>query len=190
MKRFFIILMCALMLTSGTISAFAMEYPSNLPELPENNGSDSYVVYEYHKGVGLLIIDGSDKSGYHVEYKGDNRLYVTVDHDWYLHWYHLEDNEWVFETTYNETANRIVDFGMGTFYSFLYSDIDIYDEEGELFFPLPLAEEIRGVAEETLTAEIPELNKMVLVVVLCGVGCLALVTSLVLFRKVLPNFLK
>ena len=86
--------------------------------------------------------------------------------------------------TYNPVAN--------------WSAYNLYDHNGALyltgdngFFPVPpLAEQIQGVTLETLEGQtIPEVTGTMKTLALCGVGCLALLTSLVLLSRKFWTFL-
>lgn len=73
--------------------------------------------------------------------------------------------------------------------NFTLSDADgvIYSTPDTSFFPIPpkpLMEVVQGVTTETLEmVTVPALARTVSTVVLCGVGCLALLMFLVLFGK-------
>lgn len=80
-----------------------------------------------------------------------------------------------------------------------WSSYDLKDNGGNLvmegdtgFFPQPpLAEVIQGVTSETLTSQtVPAVTGTMRIVVLCGVGCLALLTVLVLLPKKFWMFLR
>lgn len=198
MKRFLFILLAAVMIMGSTATAFAMDYPSDLPPIPEEYAEDLYIIYKFGDKTLLDIAFTDDHDNtYNVMYKPDSNLFrITGTNGFGLRMYELINGEWVFQSAsaYYSTAKANRNLKENDIGYFIYSTHNIYLwETDELVFPLPpvpLAEEIRELTEETLTVEtMPELTETVLVVVLCGVGCLALAISLPLLKKVLSRFL-
>lgn len=197
MKRFLFVLMTAVMLIGGTISAYAAEYPENLPALP-SHANGEYLVVNIRETYELYVTATNDANKTRFSFK-DGMVYVTdntQDYLFNLYQYNVGDSlDWDFyDGGSMKKAGELYYKMVNPDATIVYSTLDVYDyETGEVVFqgpPRPLAEEIRKLTAETLEAEtMPELSKTVLVVVLCGVGCLALVTSLVLLRKILPRFL-
>ncbi len=186
MKRFLFILMTAVMLTGTTLTAFAMEYPSNLPSLPQTE-QEIHVVLEQVGGNYVFYALEGDNFTYYLN-NGTPSLWANGSLHFY--WYKLTDGQWVSQgRTGNPSGGNF-----GGFEKIVYSNIDILDKDGNVVFPLPpdpLAEEIMKLTGATMETEtLPELNQTMLVVVLCGVGCLALLISLPLLSKTLRIFHK
>ena len=86
----------------------------------------------------------------------------------------------------------------GKYWYPLWASYDLYDNGGKLaitgdksFFPVPpLAEMIQEVTAETLGGEtVPAVTGTMRTLALCGVGCLALLTGLVLLSRKFWTFL-
>lgn len=76
--------------------------------------------------------------------------------------------------------------------SIVYSYWDIYDENGELFFPrepLTLSQTVEELTMEQSMAVQNQTVKMMKILVPCGVGCLALLMALPTLRKGFLRFL-
>lgn len=94
--------------------------------------------------------------------------------------------------TYGEAKYELY-LNFSTGYDLLESTRDIYYKDGSIFFQVPPAGTLAEAIMEVVKAEIPatqnNLMKTMSTVVLCGVGCLALLISLVLLVKVLRRYL-
>lgn len=68
-------------------------------------------------------------------------------------------------------------------YTLLSSTFTWYDEGGEPFFPVPLWKEMGALAQGEMGVMILETMETMKILMVCGIGCLALLTVLVLFGK-------
>lgn len=94
-----------------------------------------------------------------------------------LRWFQVSENE---IGTFSYTGDNSVTKVTG---ELVYANHDIAN-----FQELPLAVEIQGVTGEALKMEIPNLIQETRTIVLCGVGCLALLILLVLLLKAFYRF--
>lgn len=77
-------------------------------------------------------------------------------------------------------------------YSYVSSTVDILNQDGTIFFPPPpteLYQIIQGVTNQTLPQTQTTVVGTMRILVLCGVGCLALLMVFPLFGKVLKRYL-
>lgn len=126
--------------------------------------SEWNTVGSVHDSMQLKMYD-ADGNGVNVKrltYRlGDNG-------DWYQH-----DSQSV-DTTL---------FGAFDEIDMVYSTLSFYKEDGTLFFPLPLWEEMEQVTQGEMMGLTTEVVGTMKVLALCGVGCLALLVVLKLFGK-------
>lgn len=199
MKRIIFMLLTVVMLMGGTISAFVMEYPSDLPELPSNH--DSHIlIYGSGNSKYLLIFEFEESTHmnaitFYDQDMGDDtsRFVIRNGVSVKYYFYSLNNNVWKHEQTTTFDANRHVITSAKNL-EYIYSTLNVYDEDTNkmvfLATPVPLAEEIRILTEETMAEEtMPELTQTIMTIVLCGVGCLALLILLPVLKKVYSRFL-
>lgn len=65
----------------------------------------------------------------------------------------------------------------------LYSSVQIYDEENEPFFPIPLWMEMEKVTQGEMNTAGQAVHGAMMTLAVCGIGCLALLVVLSLFGK-------
>lgn len=112
----------------------------------------------------------------------DNRITVTFDNRVGHTQYRLVDGEWIEHSPYSLIYDsHAINFASGS--SVLSSDWNIYDENGDLFFQNPLWMEMDLVTQGEMEALKADLAGTMKILTVCGVGCLALLTVLVLFGK-------
>ena len=119
----------------------------------------------------------------------DNRIIVTFSERVSHEQYKLVDGVWEYLSSDNVLYDsHEIGFTAGS--KVLASDFDILDENGEVFFSLPLWEKAQNQWGTAVTATMEtEVPRAMIVITLCGVGCLALLVALPLFGKVLRRFL-
>lgn len=195
MKRFIIILLMCLTVCGTTTALASTVEEDGLPPYTTQSENSKIIIYKTATDTAIIdvydyfsdveaIVDTDDSGKY-------TALYFNVGSTYKYKIAVLNGNQWeVGNVNSHSSGKTLILTGQ---FQVLYSDINGYTNSGELVFPqppIPLAEEIRGIAEKVLTVEtMPKLNKTVLQVVLCGVGCLALLISLPLLRKTLGIFL-
>lgn len=140
---------------------------SIVPKSPTFRGSTGYYVF---------VVQNDTSSGFIQEYKYEK----STDR-----WYKLSSHSGGTEKHYTLYSDTI---------TFLRADVDVLDDNGNVFFPpasptTELEVAVREMTVETLGTEIPKLSPTVLTLVLCGVGCLALLIGLKILPKVLYKFL-
>lgn len=94
--------------------------------------------------------------------------------------YALTNNEWVLSS--DDTPYSIGGNNSQTVEN-LYSSVQIYDEKGERFFPIPLWQEMEKVTEGEMTEQQTKIIQTMALLTACGIGSMALLISLILLRK-------
>lgn len=199
MKNIFYGLLLALIfaVSGGVVSAHAMDYPTNLPDLPAvTNGH--YVVLSKNgetKLVTLQFSNESDISTIELKHLRDGDAYTFfVRGKARMNVYTLtSSNTW---NHYIEHDANIMSSGVNVFYQgqieYIYSTLDILDDTGDVVFPLPpapLYQVVGEIAEEATVKEAVNLVEVMMVLTIAAVSCLALLISLPLLKKVLSRFL-
>lgn len=191
--------------TCGNTLAYSVQrtytpnnWPSELP-LPPLGHDDNY----HYVIMNVIGYDVEDESGIYLhtftprqEYptlEWDNRangdfLTVTAIIDDGLnvaymnyHKYILENGEWVqVESSQSKYTARLGVMGMD---DVIYSTLNLYTEEGTLFFPVPLWLAVERVAQGEMVELIPMTGQTMMILTVLGVGLLALLILLHLFQK-------
>lgn len=152
-------------------------YPSHLPQLPSDDG---YWRVVYQKDGETYLV--SELNAYGSFYGKDD---LSLWHNKQATTYVLLDNEWDYYKS-STVASYVCDMT-----DIVWSSQDIYFENGELFFPLPLWAQVLGVTEREMEREtVPTMTNSAVSLVVCGIGCLVLLISLVLLVRVLRKYLK
>lgn len=144
---------------------------------------ESFNRYVQKDGNGNLILKATSNNVYftftYYIYSSDGKINVPQD-------------KWYTEQNYNRYTDNL-SHTMPSSCSVVYSTFDILNQDGSVFFQAPkltLAEVVQGATKEALPHRLqdPTVGTM-RVLVLCGVGLIALLMGLNLFGKVLPRFL-
>lgn len=157
------------------------DFPSGYPAVPSLNMPEAnYYLYKVQSsGITYLLVypsyvtptyDTSQQNGllYYSESYGNYRLDTT-------------NNEWVLSSddspyTIGGTNNNSVDI--------YYSSDTIYDQNGDTFFPIPLWMEMDNLTQGEMENNLnPTVVGILMTLMVCGVGCLALLVVLKLFGK-------
>lgn len=200
MKNIFYGLLLSLIfaVSGGVVSAHAMDYPTNLPDLPtvtnghyvvlSDNGVTTLVTLQFSNESDISTIELKhvrDGGAYSFFAKGNARANVYTL---------TSNNTWNHNAEYNTTK---MSDGVYVIYrseiEYIYSTHDILDfDTGDVVFPLPpapLYQIVGEIAEETTVKEAVNLVKVMMVLTITAVSCLALLISLPLLKKVLSRFL-
>ena len=189
---FFSLLFCLIFSSMAFADVTTATLPSSMYPLPDVPSSSSYVE---------KVLTLNNKGNYILDYfysNGDYDLdlvvnpttgYMTVsvsnnDYAVYNVYYAYIDGGWV----QRQTSQMYADTPSHPTINVLFeSTVDVYDESGNVFFsPIPLHQKIMAVAEPAL-AEMG-LAGTIQILVLCGVGLMALLMVCVLFGKVFNRF--
>lgn len=154
-------------------------YPSYLP--PFDTGYWN-VVYTYGSDTYLVSMVTDSPNGRFYGENETNKLFVGYSN---FIIYKLNGEEWE-RLNYINTISELC-----TLSDVVWSSKDIYYENGELFFPLPLWAQVLKVTEREVEVEtVPTMTNSAVSLAVCGIGCLALLISLVLLVRVLRKYLK
>lgn len=201
MKKIFCGLLLALMIavSGGFASAHAMDYPSNLPTLPEFNPLETHVVvYTVDGGTYLVMMTAINSQTFDFTttthdggYTTFNVMFGTSSAIRYIYfksgdvWQHMRTDmldKW--NTNYEITGSNDL--------AFVYSTADIYDTNtGQLVFPLPpapLYQIVGKVTTEATMEEITGLGATVIILVTMAISCLVLLVVLKILPKILHRF--
>lgn len=154
----------------------------------------------------LPVVDGNNQHSVYTEDEGGRTYYVFYSNASYTPTGTVGDQLTAkFDSNVNYKIFRCTDgknwvetvSSSGYQYGLGYTDdvvivgstFDFYDESGNLFFPLPLWVTVEQVTQGEMMGVTNQLNQTMLILALCGVGCLALLIGLVLFGKVLRPYL-
>lgn len=151
----------------------------------------------------IKYTDGSVAPVFKLYYSGSSNKVKAIK-------YYLSSDRksWVFSKnlfelgiTYDDYDFKATDAGFGLNSNYTFSSVDVmsYDFNGsnkfEVLFPKTLVVEstLAEVTQALITEEVPVAQSQVLgtmnILLLCGVGCLAFLTGLVLFGKLFRQFL-
>ena len=205
MKKVFSILTIFLMLFAMSISAFAIEIPETLPNFPyagngiknthdvviystDRNPDGEILLYRLQGIVNECYFTVTPYNDNYVTYSGTG----TGNVQFKTYKLYIANNTWVqVGSTGQFTSPTAVSFNVRIDGGTLYTNHKITDSTGNTFFPLPTglsAERIMALAKTALATEKAQLNQTVLILVLCGVGCLTLLISSVLLVKVFRRY--
>lgn len=197
MKKFlFIFALVVSLVLAGTGSVvYAMDYPSNLPDFPSlpYAPEDSYhIIYLNSDSVYyLLVIEAPDKESVQVKYVDDYLTSIYVGSLSTLREFKLVNNSWQ-HVTNTSLERKWTNHGMSVNHQgYVYSDIDIYDSEGNIFFPVPPGPlgMPEGILTQILTQENPlmEILKLLPMAIPCLVGFVALRKALRTLETILKT---
>lgn len=117
----------------------------------------------------------------------DSRVTVSFDNPVNHTQYKLVDGEWeLYATHNNEYGSHALSLSSGA--SILSSDVDVYNADGTLFFQNPLWMRVEQVTQGVIPELSNNLGGTMMILIVCGVGCLALLIVLNLFGKRLSIF--
>lgn len=91
-----------------------------------------------------------------------------------------DDGEWYQHDSQSVDSTLFGDFEE---IDMIYSTLSFYKEDGTLFFPLPLWAEVEKVTQGEMMTTLAETLGTMKILMVCGVGCLALLVVLSLFGK-------
>lgn len=202
MKRFFALFCAVFCFALSVTPSFAITY-DELPEFPVTEhpyqdtltyiGGDGVtvfhtVLYSNAEFIDSVTVTTQDipsgiKTPYAIRYN-----YLDNDYAIYNTIYRLTDGEWVNTGTYQQ-HNLTTYTGINEKSYVLGSSLDIYNDDGTLFFEqTPVVVPL----EEIMKTEMPKFQETTVgtmkVLVLCGVGLIALLVVLNLFGKVFRIF--
>jgi len=211
MKKIFSILFCAILCCSFMIvPVFAEEfiYPdvSDFLEI-ESEGANHFAYYVYKQNNSYMMLCFNSSSTADVDFllkssNDENFVVKLVDsegqtYNFNYSLYRVDSGAWNRLTgktavTYYNGQNIVNTSSITTTY--LESSHNIYYKDGTIFFQGPpteltLAEAIQMVVEKQIPITKGIIQNQMLTIVLCGVGCLALVISLVLLVRILRRCL-
>ena len=157
-------------------------YPSTLPFPPSDY--ESYTILVDDGVTYLYMVNGEEPriTISDVNSSGKRTLTFTMDGAYpqtNIQRYQLINGGWAYDSV---NSLRSFTFVADTL-NFVYSTVDIYDTTGNRFFPLPLWEMMGQVTQGEMTGLQTETAGTMRILVLCGVGCLALLVVLSLFGK-------
>lgn len=186
MKKFLTMFsLMAVVVMSTCIPAFAVSYPA----FTDFGSTENYMIVTYdgdYKAIKYSDIDLTFTwNGHQVVCKNN-----TKDTHFAFVVYDYENGSYVPSSNIQCAAGSTVTC-VNIGWDVVYSDNDIYDTNGDLFFPLPpdlpeVVEELTVVQGMSVAEKVVGAMKILLP---CGVGCLALLMAFPVLRKGLLRFL-
>lgn len=185
----FSLLFCLMFCTVG----FASSYPSDLPPVPETFEIDGItypvqasVIVSDSQGYFLRLLYCSSEGKFINDMEPNNdfvRIHHSSGNKFAYRGYRLSDGVWNSVSSDPSTPQQGF---YTTFATPVFSTFDLVDANGEVFFSAPVMElyqTIQKVTEQGLATELT-LAGTIRVLVLCGVGLIALLMVLNLFGRV------
>ena len=187
MKKFLSLLMTILVMCSLAVTAFASS-SADLPSVDDKWDKDNYpyaFMYYVPSGGEYNVFFSATKP--YIE-NGQVKIDKVGDSQYtYVRYVYTASNPtlgWRYsDMSTNGFTVHISDFPV------IESSVDLYDgntlylkADGD-FFPYPLAEQILAVTSGAMEETMPELGGTMTTLMVCGVGCLALLVVLKLFGK-------
>lgn len=159
-----------------------------------NNWNSEYPWLQTTNQAYYFIYQVTDGTTYLVEYPTSVRpAYDSTQKNGVLtiseiySYYRLDNGSWVYAS--DVSPHVVGGYNLGA-WTPLFSQVQINDETGNPFFPLPLHKEIL----EVVKGEVPNLNQSLdgnlMILTLCGVGCLTLLMASPILSKTLRIFLR
>lgn len=112
----------------------------------------------------------------------DDRVTVTFDNPVNHTQYKKVGDDWeLYSTLPNQYGNHVISLSGDA--SISTSDLDVYNTDGTLFFRNPLWMVVEKVTQGEMTNLLTETGGTMKTLLVCGVGCLALLVVLSLFGK-------
>lgn len=203
MKKFFIFsLVLMLCLTTFVVPSFATEYP-DFPRTYYKYAIDIVWTDKDNSGndiVRLTSVGVDDETlldDIIVTYSGlnnsQNKHEIKITREGYFTYklfnYKLVGDSW---SMLSNSVEAVSSFYMINSDDVVYSSVDILDTDGNLFFGVPpatLEAQIMAMVAETIPDLQTDLMTKITTIVPYGIGCLALLISLVLLVKVLRRYL-
>lgn len=187
-------ILCVFVLMLTLFVPFVSAATVSYVDPPEVEGYDLIIVYkEYNDGryTAVYVTEGmftEFDTAFYNEDVGRWEFFIRADTGARYMTKRLMDNGTWGD---NGTTNAMQKAYPGSVDDMVYAIETIYDwETGEPFFPLPLWWTTQLTSLETLQGEtIPQTMRTISILVLCGVGCLALLIGCPLLLKVLRRFL-
>ena len=143
-----------------------------------------YALYESESAFldEVVFTDDYDGTGYDGPYILEHR-FVSGHAKVYQEIYKYEEGEWQFQGSYERKTKHISGVQPS---NLVYSTVDVYNEDGSVFFT-PSAVMAQPL-EEIMRTEMPKFQETtvgtMMILVVCGVGLIALLVVLNLFGKV------
>ena len=173
------------------VPAFAVDVPlDGYPTFKSGYDDGSVLIYKTGDTLFGYSFDHNVNSVI-INYSGELVASCTPKTNFKFSLYRLDagDINWSLINHFSE-SNSTTTMRVG---NVVYSDLDIYNSDGDLFFPpppKPLSVTALGVAQEILEVDtVPTIQQVLLILALCGVGCLVLLISLPLLKRVFRIFL-
>lgn len=207
MKKIICFMFVFMLCFSFMTVSFASDVPSDVPDfsnlvsdfeqynhefiISRDEGHWDYILYYVYETIGM------DQQGYYFDVKVNPNSYATItltngiDNAKfnYRAWYYKNGqwNSWKSSSSSGAQTSFVTDINTP-----LYSTLTLYSENGDVFFQTPPAT-LEGAVAQMVAEEMTTFPEMMAqkmrTLVLCGVGCLALLISLVLLVKVLRRYL-
>lgn len=210
MKRFLILTMALMLcLISIVPVSYASEIPSDYMTQVESYAGDNYYGYMlYSRGDRTYLTVFRDTHAYHTKKNaefelikkgtniniylkdttGEQLLFSAKDY-----YYNDTTGQWATNSTTTDQYNHFAlhnETQGSVMYESMYT---IYNEDGTIFFQQPPAE-LYQIIQEVTKGEMSVTEKIIQgqmkTIVLCGIGCLALLISLVLLVRTLRRYLQ
>lgn len=186
MKKFLSIFsMVALMVVVLVVPASAASYPPSLGiegQVVYSTYNGSYQAVHFYKSLPVSF----QWTGHQIlAYPGYSSAYYQV-YNW-----DASTQSWVTSGNQTEFTNGETAVAMNIGWTLYNCTDDIYDTNGELFFPFPpdLSEVVQTLTLEQGKVTLGQALGVMKTLVPCGVGCLALLMAFPVLRKGLLRFL-
>lgn len=190
MKKLLYLMLSALFFVSFSLPSYASTFDLPLPEKPSPNS----IVYAFKNGLNTtadIIVDGS----YYLDFAEYNPSTGDVTYKFTknitMHRYLYNNNSW---SLYNSYTLDTVVFKANKpgENELLYSDVNVYNTDGTIFFQVAPPTEGTPTVEGTITEEMKKFQTTLVgtmrILMVCGVGLIALLIGLNLFGKVFRIF--
>lgn len=179
MKKIILIAISVMTFFALSLTTFAKEY--EYPDLPTPTWSLNDYIIDYSESLDTYTLIYFNDEAWNVVYQGGRYLKFygqNGDFDKHMQVFKLysSSNDWEAYTSY-EGGTRSFDSGT----TFLASTIDIYTDEDQLVFPPPRT--LQEVLVEEPQVLMDKVVGVMKTLVVCGVGCLALLIGLNLLRR-------
>lgn len=165
----------------------APEAPNNWPSaypLPSTTYDSHTIIKDVSGTTYLYMVDGGTPTIKYLEPASTSGKYrLTFEFpgtypDYMVFRYQLINGEWAYDS-----VGTMSSFTFGDPITFVYTDTDVLDASGNVFFPLPLWAEMGQVTQGEMVGLAQTTDGTILILVLCGVGLMALLMVLSLFGK-------
>lgn len=161
-------------------------YPSYLPKLPEDVGFEgwNHIIMKNDDSYSLYSYVADKDNSYYVWGNSNNDDVILESTASYAtgNKYDLVDGQWKYK------GILAGDYTIGKQSDIVWSSLAVYDENGNYFFPLALWAQILKTSQGALKMETPKTTQTMKILIVCGVGCLALLIGLPLLLKVFRKF--